>query len=413
MTIEVQAVQRIRGFSEATFGADSSSSAGSFTDLPIIEGTATMTLTRDELDPGQLVQKRVQGREYVLGKRSATLSFQMNLAPTGTAAVTGQSSITSPLGLLLKAIMGGQQLGAGTTATSGSTPIVINCTSGTPWESGYCMGWTNAAGVVEWREVKSRSSNAVTLHRGFSGSPATSDVLYNKATYYLTANPAESLAFIVEGLESDDRWLLTGGQAEGGFTMSFDLTGGQIPRVTFNLSFARWYDSTETGTPLTGSLGTATYSATETIVGEAGIYETWTVGSPTYATTQAVHVSALSFEPQIAFARYTSPSGINTVKQWVASRTPIPVKGSFTTGYEAATWWTRRNSKTDIAQQYVFGTTGAASVVLSAPCTQILNPQRAADASALAAQTIMWNGRMDSDTVATTDVALSPVRIHL
>ena len=56
---------------------------------------------------------------------------------------------------------------------------------------------------------------------------------------------------------------------------------------------------------------------------------------------------------------------------------------------------------------------GAASVVLSAPCTQILNPQRAADASALAAQTIMWNGRMDSDTVATTDVALSPVRIHL
>jgi hypothetical protein len=267
---------------------------------------------------------------------------------------------------------------------------------------------------VEWREVKSRSTDAITLHRGFSGTPATSDVLYNKATYYMTANPAESLAFIVEGLESDDRWLLTGGQAEGGFTIAIDVTGGQIPRITFNLSFARWYDSTETGTPLTGTLGTATYSATSPIVGEAGLYEAWTVGAPTFATTQAVHVSALSFEPHVAFVRYTSPSGVNTVKQWVKARNAdCPVQGSFTTGYEAATWWTRRNSKTDIAQQYVFGVTGADSVLISAPCTQILNPQRVADASGLAAQTIMWKGRRDTDTALTTDIAKSPWRIHL
>jgi hypothetical protein len=32
-------------------------------------------------------------------------------------------------------------------------------------------------------------------------------------------------AFLVEGLESDDRWLLTGGQAVGGITMAFDITG--------------------------------------------------------------------------------------------------------------------------------------------------------------------------------------------
>ncbi len=74
MTIEVHAVQRIRVFTEVTFGADSSSSIASYVDLPIVEGSATMTLTRDEMDPGQLVQSRLEGRERVLGKRSATLS---------------------------------------------------------------------------------------------------------------------------------------------------------------------------------------------------------------------------------------------------------------------------------------------------------------------------------------------------
>jgi len=63
MSIEVQAVQRIRAFSESTFGADSSASIGSFTDLPIVEGTAQLTLTRDELDPGQLVQHIDEGAD--------------------------------------------------------------------------------------------------------------------------------------------------------------------------------------------------------------------------------------------------------------------------------------------------------------------------------------------------------------
>ena len=120
MSIEVHSVQRIRVFTEVTFGADSSSSIASFTDLPIVEGSATVTLTRDELDPGQLVQSRLEGRERVLGKRSATLSFQLNLAPTGTAAGSAVAAVQGGLGLLLKNVMGGETLGTGSTAAAGS-----------------------------------------------------------------------------------------------------------------------------------------------------------------------------------------------------------------------------------------------------------------------------------------------------
>lgn len=417
MTIEVQAVQRIRAFSEATFGADSSASIANFTDLPIIEGSASLVLTRDELDPGQLVQHIDDGRKRVLGKRSATLSVQMNLAPTGTAASNGVSSITSGLGLMLKAIMGGEALGEGSVAAGGSTAVVVNVSAGdgAQWASGKIMGWDHPTTGIEWREVESVSTDAVTLKRGFSGVPQTSDALYNASTYYMTANPSESLAFLVEGLESDDRWLLTGGQATGGMTVAVDLTGGQLPRITFSLTFANWFASDETSSSITGALAVATYSAYNPIVGEAGIYEAWTIGAPTFSTTQAIHVSALAFEPHIAFGPYTSPSGVNTIERWVKTRnTDSPVQGQWTTGYESTAWWNTRNSRTNIGQQYVAGVAAGSSVILSAPTTQILNPQRAADAAGLAAQTVMWKGRRDEDAGASTnDLAKSPFRIHL
>lgn len=418
MSIEIHSVQRLRAFVEATFGADSSGSIGSFTDIPAIEGSATVTLTRDELDPGQLVQHIDEGRERVLGKRKAVLSFSVNIAPTGTAAVNGVTSITSGLGLLLKAVMGGEQLAEGSVSAAGSTATAVNVSPGDSgqWTAGRAMGWVNAAGVLEVREVESVADPVVTLKRAFSGAPATSDVLYNAATYYMTANPSTSLAMAVEGLESDDRWLLTGGQAEGGMSLAIDLTGGALPKATFNFTFARWYSSSETASSLTGALGTATYSAFSPIVGEAGMYEVWVNGTSTYtAATQLIPVSAVSFDPHCTFVGVTSPSGVNTVKQWTKARNPdSPVMGQFTTPYEGLTWFDHRNSKTDLGVMYVAGVAGGSTVALSAPTVQVLNPQRIADAGGIAAQTVDWKGRRDSDVGgSTTDLAKSPFRIHL
>lgn len=418
MSIEVQSVQRIRVYTEATFGADSSASIASFVDLPIVEGSATVTLTRDELDPGQLVQSRLEGRKRVLGKRSATLSFQLNLAPTGTAAGDGVAAVQGGLGLLLKNVMGGELLGTGSKAAAGSTAVVVNVTpgEGSRWASpGQLMGWFNAAGILEWREVESRSTDAITLKRGFSGAPTASDDLYNAATYYMTENPVDSMAFAVYGLESDDRWLLTGCQAVGGITVALDITAAALPRITFNMTACDWFASDEMASPFTGSIGTATYTNYDPIVGEAGTFEAWVVGAPTFSTTQTLHVSAVAWEPHIAYVPYTSPSGINTVKQWVASRNAdSPVQGQFTVAYENTNWFTDRNSLTDYAITYVVGAKQGSSVVLSAPTIQVLNPQRAADAGGLAAQTIMWKGRRDTDVgAATSEIAKSPFRIHL
>ena len=419
--MDVQAVQRIRfqvvaATPTAAVGADSSASIGSFIDAPIREGTAQMATNRDELDPMQLVQHIDEGRERVLGKRVATLTLTMDLAPTGTAAVTGTTAITSPVGRLLKAVMGGENLAAGSTAAT-STAIVIKTSTASHsnrWPAGTVMGWSNGT-VVEWRGVESTTSANVTLKHGFSAAPAVGNSLINAATYYMTADPDTTVDFLVEGLDSDDRFLLTGGQAVGGIGIAFDLTGGAIPSVTFNFTFPNWYASNETGSSITGTLGTASYSATNPIVGEAGEFRSWTVGAATYVTTTRLHVSAMTWEPHIAFTPVTSPSGRNTVWRWKKARnTDSPVQGSFTIPYEDTTWFANRNSSADKDAMYVAGVAGGAAVILDAPTIQILNPQRAADASAIAAQVLMWKGRRDTDVGSSTnDLAKSPMRVHL
>lgn len=420
--MDVQAVQRIRfqvvaATPTAAVGADSSSSIGSFIDLPFREGTAQMVLTRDELDPMQAVQNIYEGRERVLGKRSATLSVTVNLAPTGTAAVTGTTAVTSPIGRLLKAVMGGENLAAGSTSAT-STAIVLKCATASHcnrWAAGCVVGWSNGT-FVEWRGVESVStSTSVTLKHAFSGTPAAGNIFYNAATYYMTADPDTTVDFLVEGLDSDDRFLLTGGQAVSGIGITFDLTGAAIPSVTFNFTFANWYASNETGSSITGTLGTATYSATSPIVGEAGEFRSWTVGASTYVTTSRLHVSAVTWEPHLSYVPVTSPSGRNTIWRWKAARnSDSPVAGSFTIPYEDTTWFANRNSLADKNAMQVAGTAGGYAVILDAPTIQILNPQRAADASGIAAQTLMWKGRRDTDVgSSTSELAKSPFRIHL
>jgi hypothetical protein len=424
MSYEQHNIGRVRGFVEVgTFGADTSASAGSFTDIPFIEGTVQITLTEASLDPGQLVQHIDDAREHVRGPRTAVLTGQLNITP-GTVGTNGVASAPQVgLGMILKAWLGGETASEGSVAASGSTATVINVSagdgvqfgSGGGNEGGKIMGWSNGS-FIEWRPVKSRSTDAVTLQYGFSGSPALNDPLYSKTVYYPTAQPANRLAMIVEGLESDDRWLLTGGAMETSATVAIDLTGAQLPRLTVSITFVDWYSSTETASSLTGALGAATFANYNPVVGESGMFETWTNGTATYSAANRLPVSALSFEPRFAFVKQTAPNGVNTVKEWTKARQPNgPLMGQFTLPYEATTWFAHQSSKTDIGLMYALGVDAAAnSVIMNAPTVQVIDVQRMGDASNTAAQTVKWKGRRDGDVgSATGDLAKAPMRWYL
>ncbi len=415
MSIELQAVQRLRFIAETTYGTDMSASLASFTDVPASEGSIQVTLTTDELDPMQLVQYIDEGREKVLGKRSATLAFTMPIAPTGTAAASAVQAVSGALGTILKNIMGGETKGTGTTFSSGWTPITGDVASAAGIVAGTAIGWVNASSELEVREVESVTSNTIVLKHGFSGSPSNANVCYSSATYTFSQDPSTSLQFLVAGVEEQDRWLLRGGQCVGGFAIALDPTGAALPTITFNFSFSNYMESDETASAITGAIGNATYSNYTPIVGNAGDLRVWTVGAATFVTTSRVHCSALAFAPALSYVPVTSPAGANggTIYRWRRARANPPVTGSFTTFFEAMTWFQGRDSKADYDVQYQSGIAAGSSFVLSAPTVQVLNPQRA-DSGGMAGQTITFEGRRDTDVGASTGaVAKSPWRLHL
>lgn len=415
MTIQTIGPTSLRVIVESTFGADGTGSLGSYTYVPANEGSMEATITTDELDPMWMVQSRLEAREKILGKRSATLKFTMNLAPTGTVASSAVIAVTSCLGLLLKATMGAEHLGTGTLFSSGWTAITGDVSSAAGLLAGDFIGWANTSGVVEWRRIKALSSNTITLEHGFTGSPANTNVCYACATYSMTEDPATSLQFIVAGQNTVDRWLFTGGQCTGGFDISVDPSGAAIPTITFNMTFSGYLKSSETTGTITGTLPDATYSAYAPIVGNAGEFRVWTVGTPTTVTSTRIHVSALAFKPKIVFKPVTSPSGANAgaVLRYRATRALPPVEGSFTTFIEDLTWWTARDALADKAVQHTMGTAAGAAVILAAPTVQILNPQRATSGDENEGQAISFAGRRNTDTALTTELAKSPVVIAL
>lgn len=405
---------------ESSFAADGTGSLGSYTYVPFNEGTATLALNTAEMDPNTTVQSRFEFNEMVLGPRECNLKFTMDLAPTGSAASEGETAVYGALGILLKATFGGEDLGTGTTFAAGWTPITGNVASGAGLTAGGWIGWTNSAGVVEWRQIKAKSSNTITLSHGFSGTPANSDVCYAAATYYFTEDPSQSLQFIVSGQETHDRWLCLGCQAVGGVDIAIDPSGKGIPTATFNMKGALYLDSTETAGAINGTLADATYAYYNPIVEFVGDFHMFTVGTPTYtATVSRVHVSALSWKPKIAFVQVTSPAsnaaaqGGSPVYRWRGSRARPPLEGTFTTYMDSLTWWSKRDSKADMCQQYTIGTAAGSAMVLSAPTVQVLNPQRGASDQEIEGQVITYKARRNTDTALTTEEARSPVCLVL
>ena len=414
-----KAVERLRVIVESTFATDATGSLGSFTDVPANEGSMTVTLNKAEMDPNYLLQRRMDARPRVLGPKRPQLKFTITLAPTGTAAGASTAAVSGCLGLLLKAVMGGEDLGTGTTFSAGWTAITGTVASASGLTAGAYIGWRNSSGVVEWRQIKSKSSNTLVLAHGFSGTPANSDVCYAAATYYVTEDPSQSLQFIAYGQSTADRWLLLGCQCVG-FDLSVDPSGKGIPSITFTFEAANWLEGGSTAGSITGTIADATYTNYSPIVEYAGDYEMFTVGTPTYvATTCQVPISALSWKPKFTFTALTSPSATATatggspIFRWRATRTNPPLEGSFTTFMDAMTWWNKRDAKASMAQQYTIGISGGSAIVLAAPTVQVLNPQRGASDQEIEGQVVSIVGRCNTDTALSTDLAKSPFVIVL
>lgn len=416
----VSIVRRLRVYTEpaGSFATDHTGTINDFADVPLAEGMPQLTLTQETHNPMQALQDVRNYQEEVLGKKSWTLQFTTPLAPTGVAASNGVTATAGSIQTMLKALMGGEFLGTGTTVKTGgwSTAGGGNLTTAAGFAAGGIAGWADTNGVVHFRPVKSKTGatgGSITLKVRFPGTPAAGNTIYSGSSYYWTQDPDTSLQFIVEGYELQDRWVLLGGQ--GTVTPQLGLDGS-IQTLQWNISGVKWLEADEAAGSASihgTALGTATYSNFSPITGQAGRCLVQTNGTLAY-TGATVDISAIAFASGFTYQDVPSPSGVEGVlrKRMVrASGTP-PVSGSFTTYFTGYTNWDARDTKLDKLVFYQNGVSAGGGVVLEASTVQFTNVQPA-DANGIQSETVEFKGRLDGDTSGTSsDLSKSPQKYH-
>jgi len=421
MTLYLGNLARLRVIQESSFGTDMSGTMNSFLEVPFSEGTLTATLMQPTESPKH-AQQRADGYpiEVLLPKVGSKVEFECNLETFTTKATSTVAATKGWLGTLLECALGGSHLMTGTVATTGATTTSIPVSVATTLRPGAAIGLPSGTGsALEVREIKSKSASTLTLKLAASSSIAAAATVYGSATYYtdpLTTGASYiPIQFALEGHNTEDRWLLKGGALE---SLSITLAPGQIPKLKFAWIFADWdqADGALTSGDLVGpQLGQATFINAVTLVQADSEFRVATVGTTSMSGT-LMQPSSIEFKPNIKFAMPRTPSGVNTVLQFVRVHEAPVLTGTFTIPYEAdQAQFTARDARSVKAVFYQIGSsTTYGAIMLSAPTVQITDVQRA-NVDGVMCQVVSWKARLDTDTTAETSyesIAGAALRIH-
>lgn len=406
MSIEIQNLQRLAVTKEssANFATDLTGSA-TYLDVPAQEGSVSLTLTEDSLETQALQQYLDAYPLRVRGKRMAELSFTMPLHPTGTAAGDGGTSAAEDANALIQmlaVIMGGiDAANDGTTFATVTDEDTWTLTSGTGFTAGGAIGWTDSSSVFHARELVGNLGAAPKI--ALPSAPSVSDVAYAGTTLYLGDDPTDTLQFIVEGAEQDDRWLLLGGQATAAPTVSLAL--GEIPTITFTFSFADWESLGS------AAITAASYSAYSPIANVGSFFRAQVAGT---STLQNLDISAIEWTLNApVYQMVPSPSGTNTVARWRRSRAVPAAEVSITLPYESTTWWTERDDRDRYHLGYQIGSTAGECVLLTVPNGQVVDAQRV-DGDGIASQQVTFVATVDGTIAGSrSEQRGSAFRIHV
>lgn len=425
MSVESRTIGRVRLYKEpngsANFAVDHTGTLGDYIDVPAIEGTIVMSLGQP-MEAAVPLQQYPWGyaEEYLLPKQWE-LSFELKLATFTTAADDGVAAVQGALGRCLEIALGAERLATGDTVNdAGPTTLDWDVATVARWAVGAALGVVDGglSGGFGAREIEAISSSNLTFKQAFTAAPSNSDDCYAAATYSLGAGSGDvttSAQFIVEGRESQDRWVLLGGQCS---SIGFTIGPGIVPKVSFTWRGPYWIDGASASTDLTASaLAAASYSNEVVNVVQDSVFAFGTVGTTTSPDSLALSVNEVAIEIALNYVPIMTPAGVQTQQGWVHAHqaNQATVSGSFKLPFDDLTYFNARDNRTDHYVFYQIGTTAANRCALfSVPTVQVTDVQLV-DAGGLQYQQVGWKARHDGDTTESTatQFGLSPVRIHL
>lgn len=379
--------------------------------LPITEDFAMPAPEREMQDP-MVAQALINSTSIkVPGKRSGSAKVDVILGSHGLD-IDGDVAVPAigawPLRALLETVLGGFSTAtlhaAQVTVQALSTTTVVNVTTGAGarMTKGQALGLTTANGL-EWAEILSISTDAISLRQALSATPTTGQPVRHSATFYATQNPDTSLQLAMAGAEVDDHFRFSGAQCSG---FAIECKPGMLPKLSVDLK-GRGVRSIAAHS----GLAEITHSYFSPIIASGGCITT-----PAFGVTTRVdpYVSdcAPSFDHKYdAVTSYCATDNIARMKLQRPAAGKA-AKLTLTMPYEDVSWVTARDSKGLVSVFFQLGSEVGASGLLSFPRMQVVGVKRASSGTNLAGQTIELEALQDT-LDATTDLGRASWRLHL
>ncbi len=219
-------------------------------------------------------------QKNILGLESGEASMEFDLRVATTQLNAAATPATPSLGLVLKALLGGEASGAGSTiasAVDGDT-FDVGAGHGVRFKIGTWIA-VDVAGTLEAARVINVATDTLTVWPALSGTPATSAVVYNSYTYYLTSANAQSCSLQhakAAAAATAFQWTLAGGTGN----VELKAERDSILQLLVSMMFAQHTGPSAQSVVVT--VGTDTMSAPIACVGATTLVQT-------PATTTRVH----------------------------------------------------------------------------------------------------------------------------
>lgn len=220
-------------FSEetSTFGT-----AGTERRAAPVGDTVTTKATQAMVDAMQLSPIPFDARTPMPGDKSGEVGFSYYLQPPATLLdETGAlpTDATMPGMIPLRCVFGGQSIpdvGTQAATPTSSTAFTVDSGDGADFPAGQIVAVMNSTNGLEVAQVRSRSTDDLTVYPALTGTPASNADVINFVCFYPTRTNSRSMSVAGTGRNADRQYRFTG--CTGGVVLKFERNALALAEFT-------------------------------------------------------------------------------------------------------------------------------------------------------------------------------------
>lgn len=354
----------------------------------------------------------------VRGNKTCTAKVGYYLQPATTvltAGATADTDAAAPLRILMRCILGGESVFAGSdvAAASSSSAFDVTAGHGSRFPEGQIILVDTAANATfAPARVLTRVTDALTCYPALSATPTVGGDIRNTYTWYVTRTNTKSLSLGLSSAQDSSRqWRLQG--LTGGVEFSFERNA--LAMATFDLKGASWAGPS--------ALSISTSHAADTMAAPLACRSAVVFLQATTTTTRvaySIDAFKVTVKPGNAHIEsLTSTEGVRGVYRsegLLESFADIELTTPADSDHD--TWWAAKTELTCMLSILVEVTGGGQRyIVVDAPrCVIIQKPKSVKGAGNLDKHVIMLRCLLDTSTTGTLDneqLAESALRIAI